>query len=380
MDADKQNIEQVENKLPFRKKRTGRKAGAIMFPHHSLKEALRVPKSIWDDNAGNPFPIGDLAKKLGYSPTTGIFKDLIRSANRYGLVEGSWVQDVTKTIQLTSLGESIVAPTSDTEYNANMLKALQTPEVFHAFLDSINGKPIPSSDVCENTLIRVHHILPSDVEICCSALMKNINELGLIEEYQRGKKYLRLDKLKTITSTQSNEELEGPLSTENEQVTLSTEEQDLSESTPEPKPKRIFVAHGKNKAPLEQLEKILRQFKVNYIAAVNEPNAGRPVSEKVATAMTDSSSGIFIFTADERTTDKEGTEVWRPSQNVVFELGAASVLYGKKIVILKEEDVSFASNFSDLAYIPFKKDRLGDKTADLMLELVELGFIQITPT
>ena len=96
--------------------------------------------------------------------------------------------------------------------------------------------------------------------------------------------------------------------------------------------------------------------------------------------MRDSTSGIFIFTADERTVDEENNEVWRPSQNVIFELGAASVLYGKKIVILKEEDVSSASNFSDLAYISFKKDQLGDKTADLMLELVELGFIQITPT
>ena len=69
-----------------------------------------------------------------------------------------------------------------------------------------------------------------------------------------------------------------------------------------------------------------------------------------------------------------------PSQNVVYELGAASVLYGKKIVILKEDTVSFASDFSDLGYISFEKDNLDAKTSDLILELINLGFMQLTPT
>ena len=51
-------------------------------------------------------------------------------------------------------------------------------------------------------------------------------------------------------------------------------------------------------------------------------------------------SGIFIFTADEcfLREDKDGQvkEVRRPSENVVYELGAASVFYGRKIVIFKE--------------------------------------------
>lgn len=146
------------------------------------------------------------------------------------------------------------------------------------------------------------------------------------------------------------------------------------------KPKQIFVAHGKNKKSLEQLEKILKKFKVTYKVDDDEPHEGRPVSEKVADMMKDCTSGIFIFTADEKTIDKDENEIWRPSDNVVYELGAASVLYGKKIVILKEKDVSFASNFSDLGYIPFDKDNLEAKAADLMLELINLGFMQLTPT
>ena len=44
-----------------------------------------------------------------------------------------------------------------------------------------------------------------------------------------------------------------------------------------PKPMQIFIAHGKNKIPLEQLKKILNQFKVPYSVAIDEPNVGRPI-------------------------------------------------------------------------------------------------------
>src|SRR2546428_274079 len=91
--------------------------------------------------------------------------------------------------------------------------------------------------------------------------------------------------------------------------------------------KQIFIAHGKNKKPLDQLQKILDQFGVKYKVAINEPNKGRPISSKVAELMKACTSAIFIFTADEKTQDAEGNVKYRPSDNVVYELGAASALY-----------------------------------------------------
>ena len=106
--------------------------------------------------------------------------------------------------------------------------------------------------------------------------------------------------------------------------------------------KKIFIAHGRNTAALEQLKKILDEFKVPYIVAVDEPNRGRPISAKVKEEMHNWSSAIFIFTADEETQDVHGTKSWKPSYNVVYELGAATYLYENKIIILKEEGVSLA--------------------------------------
>jgi predicted nucleotide-binding protein len=147
-------------------------------------------------------------------------------------------------------------------------------------------------------------------------------------------------------------------------------------------PKKVFIAHGKNRVPLEQLKKALDQFKVKYAVAVDEPNRGRPISKKVAELMEDEcSSGVSIFTADERflREKEDGTteEVWRPSENVVFELGAASILYDTRIVIFKEKGVTFPSDFSDMGYIEFEKDQLVAEIGNLFSELIALDILEV---
>jgi predicted nucleotide-binding protein len=97
----------------------------------------------------------------------------------------------------------------------------------------------------------------------------------------------------------------------------------------------------------------------------------------------DCSSAIFIFTADERFVRDDGvgeqSEIWRPSENVVYELGAASVLYERRIVIFKESRVSFPRDFSDLGYIEFQSDQLEAKMGNLLAELVGLDFLEVRP-
>ncbi|HJP92990.1 MAG TPA: hypothetical protein VJ875_13620 [Pyrinomonadaceae bacterium] len=67
----------------------------------------------------------------------------------------------------------------------------------------------------------------------------------------------------------------------------------------------------------------------------------------------------------------------RPSENVVFELGASSVLYNK-IIIFKEVGVDFPSNFKDIGYISFEKDKLDAMVHQLFGELMAYGIINVT--
>lgn len=140
----------------------------------------------------------------------------------------------------------------------------------------------------------------------------------------------------------------------------------------------IFIAHGKNKKPLEQLKKILDQFKIPYKVAVDEPNLGRPIGTKVREIMQGCNCAILIFTADEEFHTPSGTTVWRPSENVVFELGASGYLYENRIVIMKEDGVDFSSNFRDLGYISFSKDQLEAKAMDVLKELIGFNIVKVS--
>jgi predicted nucleotide-binding protein len=140
----------------------------------------------------------------------------------------------------------------------------------------------------------------------------------------------------------------------------------------------IFLAHGKNKTALEQVKKILGQFSIPCKVAVDEPNLGRPISSKVRETMQLCNCAILIFTADEKFVDKDNNEVWRPSENVVHELGACSYLYGDRVVIIKEDRVHFPSNFRDLGYISFSDGGLDAKAMDILKELIGFGIVKVT--
>lgn len=142
--------------------------------------------------------------------------------------------------------------------------------------------------------------------------------------------------------------------------------------------KAIFIAHGKQKKALDELKKILSQFSIPFKVAVDEPNLGRPISEKVKSTMRACNCAILIFTADEEFTNSKGETVWRPSENVVHELGACSYLYGNRIVILKEERVQLPSNFSDLGCITFSDGELSAKSMEVLKELIGFQIVKIS--
>ena len=154
----------------------------------------------------------------------------------------------------------------------------------------------------------------------------------------------------------------------------------LTSSQPTTTHKPIFVAHGKNKGPLQQLQALLTSFQIPHKVVIDEANLGRPISQKVRDTLQDCGSAILIFTRDEQFTDKNGAEIWRPSENVVYELGAASYLYGDRIVIFKENGIHFPTNFQNIGYIEFESNDIQARTADLLKELIGFGLVRVTPT
>jgi len=341
------------------------------FPRHSLKETLKIAQAIHDKNNDRPMKPMFVAESIGRKPDSSEFRLLLSSSLRYGLTKGSYASDY---IELTPLAIAILKPVDEQQRDFSLKDAAQKPDIFRKVYEYYRNGKFPTDDFFKNRL-EVEFGVPREfVSECAQLLYDNGVFVGIIRDVM-GSPRVVFDQ--APKETESEEETEELLQ---ETTIPAIPPPSAQTKSQESVSKKIFIAHGRNTTPLEQLKGILDEFKVPYIVAVDEPNRGRPISAKVKDEMQKCSSAIFIFTSDEETQDAQGAKSWRPSDNVVYELGAATYLYESRIIIMKEEGVSLASDFSDFGYITFQKDNLEAKAIPLIKELVALQFVRITPT
>lgn len=311
---------------------------SYIFPKISLSEALKVAEIIWEKNSGNPFTLFDIAGKVGTAPTTSGFRELIRSSQKYGLTnEGMNPADFTKTISLTPLGNSIVAPTPDDNIYALKRQALEKPEIFQKVLNALNGKIIPDKDVFQNMLIRNYSMNKNDAEDCYEILIQNINELGITDNYS-GKTYLRLDKL----STPNIQEL---LSKGNQKSDSAEKKQDSLKQTALPensmpskeKLPSVFISHSKNKKILDQIKQVLAFGKFQFEIAEDRETLAIPLSDKVFNLMRKCNCAIINISADE---EKKQGENYGMNENVLIEIGGSFLHYNRNVILVIDKRFS----------------------------------------
>ena len=289
---------------------------------------------------------------------------------RHKITDGSHHQDLNRVVSLTDLGKSIVAPTDNDDVMKLKIKALLNIQLYKNLIDSMNHKKIPLTNMLENTLTRTYNVMKQDATICAKTFLDNLSDFKLKKQKNDGV-YLELD-VDNYTS-------ESNTTSDQEQNDGSNESGDNSSGN-KPLNKKIFIGHGKNLDTLKQLKETLDKFKIPYNVAIDEPNQGMPISDKISKLMIECTSAIFLFTKDDEIKDSDGNTIYRPSMNVVYELALASHLYKNKIVIFKEEGVSLGSDFSNLGYIPFKNNEINMKDADLIKELIEFGLFTVNLT
>jgi len=351
-------------------------------PSISLERAMRVPETLRDFYASSPTRPIDIATAVDMTPSSGTFRVLCGAAVGYGLTDGG---PNAPAVALTKLGSRAVNPTEEDDDKRALREAALKPTIANRFYQKYDGSPLPPKNIAENVLAEFD--VPRD---------RTGDVYDLLIENARFVEFLKKIKDKAFI------DIGGPLApasaetTNHEDLEFDEEEAaDLlapaadavdqpqaptvrSETPPAPTKNAIFVGHGGNKKPLEQLIKVLNEYKIPYKAAVEEPNRARPIPQKVRETMQDCGAAILIFTADKEYFDSDGNSIWRPSENVSHELGAASVLYGERIVVFKEQGIELASNFSSVGYIEFESDKLSDKGLDLFRELVSMGILKFS--
>lgn len=343
-------------------------------PSMELEKALRLSRAIWDQFAGRSARPLQLAEALDIKPSSGGWRELCGASIAYGLTEGGYN---AQEIKLSDLGRRIVAPRDEGDDVVAIVEASLTPRVCKEFLARYDGAKFPSDRVAISVLVDLE--VPKErAERVIAILRANCTFAGVLRSI-KGEAYLALGTPATPVRNVS-QELEPDAAQEEESSVNSAPTGPMNsavESEATQVPRKIFVAHGRKLEALDAIKKALDRLKVPYVVAVDEPHAGRPISQKVAQLMKECSAGIFIFTPDEQFTNDKDETIFRPSENVIYELGAGSVLWGGKIVILKEESVYFPSDYRDLGYVSFSMANLASIQSNLLMELIGLDFVRL---
>lgn len=352
------------------------------YPPLTLSETLRMAQKMEDEASGMALSRLTLADLVGTTPSSSTFRDLVASSRFYGLTSGGINSE---SFSITRLGEQAIS--DDDAVRVPALKAAVTKIApFKTFFDAFNGKKMPGATAAKEFLVRDASVADAHVDDCLKHIVSDAETAGFLRVIKQAK-WIDLSGAPAPSTA-----VEEPDAEEEEAIddALGNEPPDETPTPPglgangsgqgkgvDTRPKAIFIGGRKGK-DLDGLKSILDEYKIPYKLAEGEANAGRPISQKVADVMRECGAAILVFTPDQELQDKDGNAIWRPTENLVHELGAASMLYGNRIIIFREESVNFASNFSDIGHITFTKGDLSGKAIELFRELISFGLITVS--
>jgi predicted nucleotide-binding protein len=140
-------------------------------------------------------------------------------------------------------------------------------------------------------------------------------------------------------------------------------------------PEKVFIVYGHDTNAREQLELLLRRFRLEPVILANVPSKGQTIIEKLEEHREVKYACVLLTPDDEGfRRDNSGEKRYRARQNVVLELGMFLAALGRKrVAILHTGDIELPSDIQGLVYIPFKQHVSEVKQA-LAAELQEVGF------
>ncbi|HEU0180038.1 MAG TPA: TIR domain-containing protein [Blastocatellia bacterium] len=337
------------------KKRTYLKQTDV--PGATLDEALRVPRAILDNYAGDPTPPLMVAQALSVDPNGTQLKVLSGAAIAYGLLEGG---AQAASMSMTELAGRILSPTEEGMDLAARREAILRPRVFGDFLGKYNGKSIPPEGIGMNVLVEMG--VPRDKsQDVFQRIISSAEEAGLISTI-RDKRYLNLSVIRVATpsahpeSKDHHESDRGDESEMNGVVTAPVVRAGPANASPVHN-NRIFVTHGKNKKILGQIERMIRSVGLEPAISVQIETAAKPVPQKVMDDMRQCSAVVIHVGSEAELVDAEG-KGWPINPNVLIEIGAAMMHCPDRFVLVVEQGVELPSNLQGLYQCRYTGDGL----------------------
>lgn len=335
-------------------------------PAYSLNQALEIPRAIHTQYGGHPTPPLMVAKALDAKPNSSSFRMLCGAAIAYGLTDGGWN---AQEIAVTDLGRQIMRPLKDGDELRGRREAFLRPRVVREFVHKYDRSQLPREEIALNVLEDLG--VPRErTKGVLDLIESGAKSVGFIEEI-RGTRYIQTAGAPTPTSdaatTSETTELEERVGdTDAKRRGLLRETQRTQEAEAQ-SIKRVFLTHGKNKAFVEPIKKLLAYGELEPVLSVERQTVSKPVPDKVMDDMRTCGAAIIHVDAEEMVTDKDGKARAVINSNVLMEIGAAMALYGRRYILLVREGIELPSNLQGLYEVRYAGESLdGDATIRLL--------------
>ena len=104
----------------------------------------------------------------------------------------------------------------------------------------------------------------------------------------------------------------------------------------DPREKRVFVTHGKNRELLPQIKELLEFGQFQPIVSVERESVSKPIPDKVMDDMRSCGAAIIHVDADKEVMTPEGEKEVILNGNVLIEIGGAMALYGRRFILERQ--------------------------------------------
>ena len=341
------------------------------YPVHTLEEASMIASTIQERNSGLPFDRVMLAKSLGTTPASRGFTMKLSSSAKYGLTRGGYNDD---RIELTPRGGSAAAPQRRGERRQALLEAALQPELFKRFYQMLDGKRVPEDDFAQNTLQRELGIHASITGECLGIIKANGLHVGILGDVG-GTLYVSLE-----GAHKADEDvIDGSQPINDSGVAAGPARPAEAPDTSQDGPRHagsIFIGHSGSPDVVDFLKTVLDEFDIPYAVIESNYDDERPVAAEASRVMRECSAAILVFARSSWAQVSGGREV--SSTDIMrYQLGAASVLYGDRVISLVESGVETGGQEPGFNSLEFDRERLGDTSLALLAELHRMGVIEV---
>ena len=142
---------------------------------------------------------------------------------------------------------------------------------------------------------------------------------------------------------------------------------------------KVFVVYGHDAAARNELEAMLRRWRLEPLILDQLPSEGQTIIEKLEKYTAEVRFAVVLATPDDEgyRAGHEDEKAFRARQNVVMELGMMLTLLGRKnvAILMKQQDnMERPSDIQGLLYIPFKDNLQKDAGTLLAKEMAAQGY------